>query len=337
MADARKLTRGQPAPGLATFVKKSTSRSALRSTIAPWEGKVRRKPAFLESDSGGQMKKVLIVTALLSLAVCSLESSAGNYYTLYGYKIGQELRLAKQRLGEPGKVFSFPDGWKAYAYLRDGHNVIFETDNTRPDLIMSIQLEGERNPSNMGLDGIDLGSDAKRAMQKLGPPTQRKQAEDLDSKKPIPNTFINHYGKSFSFEEKNNKVTSIKVIFGGAVETKALPDIDVFLGNIKAKNFYRLAESISSDLTVRGKKMIGGPIVNQISERTELHAFLFGKGGLGELASKDVADANLRVIAADRAKGTPGSTGVVYKVKDKQVHELYFVQSFEGWVLYDAW
>src|SRR5947207_3301555 len=110
------------------------------------------------------MKRVLFLWVLI-LSGNSIQTLAADYFTLYGYKIGQELKFAKQRLGEPDKAFPFPDGWKAYAYRKDGHNVILETDNTRPDLIASIQIEGERNPPNMGLDGIDLGSDAKKAIE----------------------------------------------------------------------------------------------------------------------------------------------------------------------------
>jgi len=283
------------------------------------------------------MKRIFAVALLLYLAVFGLESSAANYYTLYGHKIGQELKFVKQRLGEPDKVFPFEDGWKAYAYRRDGHSVIFETDKTRPDLIISIQIEGDRNPPNMGLDGIDLGSDAKQAIEKLGPPTERKQSKDLDTKKPIPNTYTNHYGNSFSFEEKNGKVTSIKVVFGGPNKTSDRPDFDAFLRNVKSKNYYRLAESISSGVTIRGKRAIQGPIINEMTEQTELNVFLFGKNGLGTLMPKDVADVNLRVIAEDREKGLPGSSGFVYKFKNKPINELYFVRSFEGWVLQEAW
>ncbi len=283
------------------------------------------------------MKRISVVGALLSLVIVSIECSAANYYTLYGYKIGQELKIAKQRLGEPDKIAPFQDGWKAYAYRRDGHNIIFETDNTRPDLIVSIQVEGNQNPPNMGLDGIDLGSDAKKATEKLGPPTQRKMAEDLDTKKAIPKTYINYYGNSLSFEEKDNKVTSIKIVFGGPAKASDRPDFDAFLQNVKARNYYRIAETISSGMTLNGKMVIQGPVIEQIVGKTELNAFLFGKDGVEAVTPKDIADVNLRVIAADREKRISGSSGYVYKLRGKPITELYFVRSFEGWVLYDAW
>lgn len=274
------------------------------------------------------MKHVLTLCGLL-VGIFSIDCIGAEFFTLHGYKIGQPLSFAKQRLGEPDKVFPYPDGWKAYAYQREGYNVIFETDNTRPDLITSIQIDGERNPPNMGVDGIELGSDAKKVIEKLGNPTQRKQAEDVAMKALVPDAYINFYGNGFSFEEKNNKVSSIKVIFGGPAKSGNRPDFDTFLSNIKSKNYYRIAESISSDFTLNGKKIISGPIINEITEKTELNAFLFGKDGIGALTSKDVADVNLRVAV--------GSSGFVYKFKDRKIHELYFARSFEGWVLYDAW
>lgn len=271
------------------------------------------------------MKRLFSAVALCSFSLLSFESIAGNYYTLYGYKIGQELQFAKQQFGEPNKVFSFEDGWKAYAYRRDGHSVIFQTDNTRPDLIISVQIEGERNPPNMGLDGIDLGSEAKKALEKLGTPSQRKQAEDLKTKKAIPNTYINYYGNNYSFEEREGKVTSIKIIYGGPAQASDNPDFDAFLQNVKSKNYYRIAESISSNLNF---SRIEGPIIEQITGNTALNALLFGKDGIISLSSKDISEVNLRM--ADN------TVGFVYKFKGKAIHELYFVRSFEGWVLFSA-
>jgi hypothetical protein len=270
------------------------------------------------------MKNLISAITLCWLSLWSFESLAGNYYTLYGFKIGQELKFAKQQFGEPDKIIPFEDGWKAYAYRREGHSVIFEADNTRPDLIISVQIEGEKNPPNMGLDGVDLGSDARKAIEKLGNPSQRKQSEDLKTKKAIPNTYINYYGNNFSFEEKENKVTSIKIVFGGPTQTGDRPDFDAFLRDVKAKNYYRIAEKISSNFS-----LVQGSIVEQITGKTALNAFLFGKDGVESLSSKDIADVNLRV--AD------DTSGFVYKFKEKSIGELYFVRSFEGWVLFGAY
>jgi len=260
---------------------------------------------------------------LCGLWLLSFDSLAGNYYTLYGFKIGQELKVAKRQFGEPDKVIPFEDGWKAYAYRREGHSVIFETDNTRPDLIISVQIEGEKNPQNMGLDGVDLGSDAKKAIEKLGNPSQRKQSVDLKTKKIVPNTYVNYYGNNFSFEEKENKGTSIKIVFGGPAQAGDRPNFDAFLRDVKARNYYRIAESISSSFS-----LVQGSIVEQITGKTPLNTFLFGKDGVESLSSKDIADVNLRVV--------DNTSGFAYKFKGKPINELYFVRSFEGWVLFSA-
>jgi hypothetical protein len=271
---------------------------------------------------------------LLAAAICLAgRASAADYHTLYGFKLGQELRLAQDHLGEPAKVIPFEDGWKAYVFVREKHVVIFETDETRPDVIISIQLEGERNPAGLGLDGIDLGSSAAKALEKLGTPTARKQAVDEVTHEDVPGTFVSFFGRGLSVEEKDGKVSSVKILFAGPSAATDTADLEAFLRAVKEKDLYRLAESISSDLTLAGEKAIRGPIIGALQGKTDLHAFLFGKGGVGSLRAKD-AEANLRLT--EEADGRRVS-GAVFKFKGAKVRELFFVRSFEGWVLYDAW
>lgn len=283
------------------------------------------------------MSDIKSIFTLIILLSISSAIYADNFYTLYGIKIGQKISVVKQHFGKPDKVINFEDGWKAYAYFRKGHNVIFEANQSRPDLVISIQMEGNENPKGMGVDYINLGDNAKKIIKKLGKPSKRQVAKDLFTKKVIPNTFINFYGNNLSFEEKNNKITSIKINFDAVRNYSTTPDFDAFLKNIKSRNYYKISESLSTSMTLKGKKAIKSPIISQVTGKSALNTFLFGKDGLMSITPKDISDVNLRVIAADREKNTPGSTGSVFKFKNKKINELYFVKSYEGWVLYDAW
>lgn len=283
------------------------------------------------------MRNIKFIFTLITLLIFSFATYADNFYTLYGIKIGQKISTVKQSFGKPDKVIRFEDGWKAYAYFRKGHNVIFEANQSRPDLVISIQVEGNKNPKGMGVDYINLGSNAKKIIKKLGKPSKRQASKDLFTKKVVPNTFINFYGNNLSFEEKNNKITSIKINFDAVRNYSTAPDFDAFLKNIKSKSYYKVAESLSTSMTLKGKKAIKMPIISQVTGKSALNTFLFGKDGLISITSKDIADVNLRIISADREKHTLGSTGSVFKFKNKKIKELYFVKSFEGWVLYDAW
>jgi hypothetical protein len=277
--------------------------------------------------------KTPFALAALCLAVLAAPAAADSH-VLYGFKLGQEVRLVKAALGEPAKVIPFDDGWKAYVYPRKDHVVVFEADQTRPDVVISIQLEGKQNPSGMGLDGVDLGTDAKAAAARLGRETAREPATDEVTRQPIPGTFIHRFGDPLSFEEKDGKVTSIKVIFTAPSEAPAAPDLAAFLRDVKERKLFRVAEAVSSDLTVGGERAVKGPILGQLSGKTALSAFLFGKDGVASLSAPQ-AEADLRVIGGE--DGKPGRSGPVFKFKGKKVHELFFVRSFEGWVLYEAW
>ena len=282
------------------------------------------------------MKTIFAAIIFCSAAIFGGPAAAEGYHVLYGTKLGQSLGLIKKSLGEPYKTFTFEDGWTAHAYKKGDHAVIFETSAERPDIVISIQIEGRANPEGMGLDGVNLGSDAKAAIDKFGTPSNRLAAQDGVTHQPVPNTFINFYGHNFSFEEKDGKVTSIKVQYDADDKTADEIDLKQFIGYAKEKNYFRLAESISSAMTLRGKPAVQGPILDQIRADTPLHAFLFGKNGVSTLSEKNIADTNLRVIGEDKKAKLPASSGTVYKLKNHKLKELYFVRAFDGVVLFDV-
>jgi hypothetical protein len=283
------------------------------------------------------MVSLRLAPALVALLLIGTPppAAAVDPHVLYGFKLGQQLQLVRGELGEPAKVVPFEDGWKAYVWERPpDHAVVFETDASRPDVIIAIQLEGKKNPRGMGLEGIDLGTDAKLALEKLGPPTVRETAVDEETNEKIPDTWIDRWGERVSIEERHGKVSSIKVLLSGPSEAPAFPDLEAFLRDVREKRLVRLAEAISSDLELRGEKVVHGSMLRELSGKTPLADFLFGKDGVASL-SASAAVTNLRVIAAEN--GGPAVSGTVFKFDGKKVHELFFIRSFEGWVLYQAW
>lgn len=181
----------------------------------------------------------------------------------------------------------------------------------------------------MGLDGVDLGSNAKVALRKFGKPTKRRPAINLSDKRPVPGTFINFYGDSFCFEEKNGKVSSIKVIYSGVQKTKGLPDYKGFFRNLKKKDYYKLSEQISGAIKVRGKAVVKGPLLKEIKSGRLAKIFYNSKTGKPRLRFEDIHEGNMRL--------SNRMIGHVLKFKDKHISELVFYPSFEGLVLAEIW
>lgn len=269
--------------------------------------------------------------ACAALVACAcVTAAAADHHMLYGYKLGQPLALAKARLGKPFREVPFDDGWKAWVFKGDGHFVIFETNPSWPDVIASIQIEGTRNPKGLGLDRIDLGSDTRAAIARLGPPSERTSARDGVSKGDVARTVLLAFGDGLSIEERDGKVASIKVLASRPAKPATGPDVHAFLRALKARDLYRVAEWLSPDLEVDGHKVVNGPMLGELTGDTALRRFLFGKSGLADLKPEDITDRHLHVELKDER-----GTGVV--AGDEVViggRELLFVYSSEGWVLF---
>lgn len=267
--------------------------------------------------------------AALCLIIAARSALAADYHTLYGFKIGQSIESVKEALGEPSKVIPFEDGWIAYAYRKEGHNVIFETNSSRPDLIISIQIEGSRNPEGLGLDHVNLGSSVGTAKKMLGEPTVHESALDSATDKPINNAYINRYGEALSFEESADKVTSIKINYASSTTQEKFEGLSPLLGAIKSNDYYTLCELLSENLTVNDEPVIHGQMLESIRGKSKLNEFLFSKSGLAGLGSDEKYETNIRV--------SENGSGFVLKFKNRSFEELYFVQTFQGWVLESVW
>jgi len=252
---------------------------------------------------------------------------AAEYYTLYGYKIGQPIAFAQKALGKPFKVHKYEDGWTSYSYRLKDHNVYFETSKESPNTIISIQIEGLTNPAHFGLDSINLGDDAIKALNILGTPKQTRKSVDVATKKAVADTII-HYYDGYSFEEKAGKVTSIKVILYRIKEIEGNPDFKTFFKSVKSKDYYRLAEMTSAYAKYKGKKFIKGPMLEEIKDGRFAKIFYDSRGNQ-ILRYRDVSLGHMRISRR--------MLGHVLQFKNKPINELVFYHSYEGWVLAEIW
>jgi hypothetical protein len=251
-------------------------------------------------------------------------ASANEYFTLDGYKIGQSIAMARQQLGKPVQEHQFEDGWKIYSFKRPGYYVHFETMPSNPDAIASIQIEGLTNPPHRGLDGVNLGDSAKAALKQLGKPVQTKDAEDLSTGEKVESTQI-HFYQGYSFEEHEGKVSSIKVIYEKPKKALPVPDYHRFFQALENKDYYQLAELISSSVQKDGKPLVTTPMVDALEEGA-LHDALYDKHDNPRVKEKAVSDMAMRFEAGKGA-------GHVARFKQGPIHELVFYPTFEGMVL----
>lgn len=264
---------------------------------------------------------------------------AEKKFLLYGYKLGQSIEPVIKKLGKPAKVHRFPDGFTLYAYQFPEHNLIFETDNTRPDLIWAIQIQGHSNPKHYGLDGIDLGDPVEKMVKKIGKPDKITQAVDEITKKDISTTSYYSYFENgnYSIEVSNGKISSIKMQFNGPAMTdpKDIYILDRLIESAKAKDYYATAHFISSEFEIdwNGKKYKPGCSLLDflIKENGVNDVFFSRETGIASLLTKNI-DRNVMTLDG---KGDRGKLrGLIFTVnQNNNKYQFLFFQSFDGWVL----
>lgn len=159
------------------------------------------------------MRPLLRVFAILALfASLNLRAAVPEHSTLYGITEGIKVAEVESKLGKVTKRIPFDDGWVAFAFKLQNHNLIVETAPGDPERIASVQIEGKQNPAGMGLAGVNLGDNIDVVIKKFGTPSEQKQSIDEASNKPIPNSYTYSY-QSASFESVKGVITSIKINF----------------------------------------------------------------------------------------------------------------------------
>lgn len=279
------------------------------------------------------MKKLFQVVILLIIAGFTSSVFAENIYTLSGFKIGQNMTSVKNELGNPFKVHKFDDGYVAYIYQLQNYNVIFETNPSRPDLIYAIQIEGKSNPDKMGLGNLNLGDKESKIMELFGKPDLIENAKDEITGEIIPNIkYYDYYNKlNFSIEANSAKVSSIKIIMKPEINLKEKPDYDAFLIDLSKRNIEKYISAFF-ELHIDNKSYaLSKSMFSVLNNEKVFNEAFYGKTyGIVNIKNSDKYDSALRV-------GDHGM-GYVFKItKNGFKYELYFVKSYDGWVLKDLY
>lgn len=280
------------------------------------------------------LKRIEVVLFSFSLMFLFSICFAEKKFTLYGFKIGQSIEVLTNDYGKPNQIVDFDDGFKAYVYKFKGHNAIFESDSTRPDMIFAIQIQGITNPKYHGLDGVNLGDNIDQAIKVLGEPNKKQIAKDESSGKEIPDTYYYDYFDTgnYSIEVTSNKITSIKINYNGPNTniTDLSVVFDKFLSSIKSKSYDQVASLLTGTTEFYYKKVfkLEKSALNFILKNKAVNNILFNsKTGLISIDKSDVKSTSMRIMDS-------GLTGMVYKIeKGNNKFEIVFIKTFEGWVV----
>ncbi|TGL60667.1 hypothetical protein EHQ64_12635 [Leptospira sarikeiensis] len=258
---------------------------------------------------------------------------AKNYYSLYGIRIDQSLKHTQAELGDPSKVHSFEDGYQAFFFKKDGHILVLETEPFQPDRIWSIQIEGANVPVERGLNGVIPGDTRAKVIEVFGPPEKERKATNSLDNKEIPGTSLMTYYENgnFSFEIKNDKVSSIKIVLRLEKDPKELPDPMDFISVLKTKNESEMIRLMAGDpvFSQDGKSFYPQESMLSFLRKKETVDFLFGKEGVSELTGRDLFNSNMRFF-----ENGPFGWAIRY-TKNRKVFEFVYVKLYEEWVLWE--
>ncbi|WP_411821872.1 hypothetical protein [Leptospira sp. 'Mane'] len=254
-----------------------------------------------------------------------------SYFVLHGFKVGQNIKNVKSELGEPTKIHKFPDGYVAYIYQMSQYNLVFEANNIRQDIVWAIQISGSNVPVEYHLNGISLGQDITECIRLFGAPDVRRNAIDEITKAELADTLYLSYNQrsNFSLEFVKNKLTSIKIEYK-QVDSELLedyPNSDLFLAAAKNKDYFSLTSLTFYDplFLLSQKEYPVGKSFYSFYKQKEIDSVLDEVGGLD---GSHLLGAQLRIQGS--------VSGYVYKFKkDGKNFELFYVKSFEGWVIYE--
>ena len=274
----------------------------------------------------------------IMILLCAITSGfAENHYTLYGYKIGQEMSVVRDSLGEPFKTEKFDDGFESTIYRVNDIFVIFETSPATRELVYAIQISGNSNLKDLGLAGINLGDPEEKILKTLGKPDDRRDAVDEVTNKTIPDTIYLSYDDSanFSFETVKGKVSSIKLSAKKNPVTDAAPPVDRFISMCASKDYYAIIEMLAPDVYISKDgtyHQVKGSFFNTLTNDPLYKSVFFDKNtGIASITKKDRIGGSLRLFSDSKYK-----TGQVIQIKKgKARFEIVFVEGFEGWIVWE--
>ncbi|TGM72404.1 hypothetical protein EHR01_14170 [Leptospira mtsangambouensis] len=277
-----------------------------------------------------EVKKILL---FLILILNQNLFATDKFYVLYGIKLGQKMAIASEMLGKPFKSEKFPDGFRYEAFKINDHIVIVEANNTRPDLIWGIQIQGNSNPANLGINGLNLSDNDSKIIELFGKPDEIRDSIDELTGKKMPGIQFYSYDKTsnFSIETTNHKVSSIKITFSGYNLSDENYEIKEFIDILKSKDLYKISSNISSDFILKSEKEfnIQKSIVETLNSKNEISdLLLYSQNGLTSITEKSI----LEKIPIKNKENTVIAYYFRVMIENKNVH-IFFLRSFEGWIL----
>jgi len=159
----------------------------------------------------------IIIKIILLLYMSS--SMAEEYSTLYGLSLGDPLSTVSAKLGAHDQVIDLEGGAKVLVFMAPDHYAAIVTVPPKHDFIYSIQVTGEKSQGEQSIEGVVLGDEFSKVVDKFGDPTESRNAIDQQTNEEIKDTKIHLYGENFSFEVVGGKVTSIKLTYDGTLSS----------------------------------------------------------------------------------------------------------------------
>lgn len=278
-------------------------------------------------------KQIKILFYFLILITQQSLFALDRFYVLYGLKLGQKMSIASEMFGKPFKAEKFDDGFRYEAFKLKDHILIIEANNTRPDLIWGIQIQGKFNPENLGINGLNLSDSESKILEIFGKPDQIRDSIDEITGKKMPGIQYYSYDKisNFSIETTDKIVTSIKITFSGFNPSDENFEIVNYISILKSKNLYKISSLIASDLVLKREKefTIKNSILETINSKNEISDFLFNnENGLISITEQDIVEK----VAIRNKENNVIAYYFQLSIKKENVH-VFFLRSFEGWIL----
>lgn len=277
------------------------------------------------------------ILATLMLLFMTTAVFAQNHYTLYGYKIGQQISVVRESLGKPVETQKFDDGFESIVYRRGNTFIIFEISPDARELVYAIQISGDSNPVACGLAGVDLGDPEKKITNTFGKADDSRDSIDEVTRKTIPDTVYLSYDASanFSFETVKGRVSSIKLSAKKNPAAVTEPPVDRFISLCGSKDYYGIIEMLAPDFYIsKGKTyhQTKGSFLDMLIKNPVYKSVFFDKSsGIASVTAKDKIGGSLRLFGDSKYK-----TGRVIQIeKGKSRFEIVFVQGFEGWIIWE--
>ena len=190
---------------------------------------------------------------ILLVFVLTLQAQGQQFCTdLYGFKLGQYRKTAKNELGIPIQYGKFEDGYVYEAFLLKPDTslqIIFEYAAKDTNIIWSIQVSGSNDKTAIGFKNAKLGVDKIQTEKLFGKPTSIKD--------------IGEYGQRWDYDKTNysvevntkGKLSSIKILDNSnelfpSPDLKKIPTFDKIQKTLNSTNNADLLNLLCGDIEI---------------------------------------------------------------------------------------